>query len=164
MVAEADIERPGFRLLVLTNSRERASEIAEMANKISDIWGEQNLQARVVIGGTSYQKEIDFLDFKEPEVIVATPGRLLQHLPNSDYFRNLKVLVVDNAEYFTTTDQTQLDAILKDLSKNRKTIIVGDERLTTDVEPKWFGLETASENVKIVESKSRPNRQTKHVR
>jgi superfamily II DNA/RNA helicase len=152
IVSERDTQRPGFRLLILTASRERAVELENLVNDIARVWGVSELTARAVIGGRNLEKEIDYLDFKEPEVIIATMGRLIDHLPNSDYFRNLKVLVVDDAHKIMTMESKNVDTVLKELNKNRKTILVDDSRLdVSTIESKWFASEAIPEALQTIE-------------
>jgi hypothetical protein len=157
---EENIERPGFRALILTTSRERAIEIEALVEKIATVWEEPKLTVRAVIGGRNLNKEIDHLDFKEPEIIIATLGRLMDHLPNSDYFRNLKVLVVDNAHHFLNggEDTAIIEKFLKELAPNRRTVIVADNRVRSEsIDPKWLAAEDISclKTVEVTKSKQK---------
>ncbi|KAL9649685.1 hypothetical protein ABK040_003362 [Willaertia magna] len=85
------------------------------------------LSYKIVCPGSNFNNEINFLDREEPEIIVATPGRLSYHLKNSDYFRNLKLLVVDDCDqYFgeSTFKGNELENVLK--SENTRKIFIND--------------------------------------
>lgn len=63
---------------------------------------------------------------KKPHIIVATPGRLLDHLENTKGFslRNLKYLVMDEADRLLDLDfGPVLDKILKVLPRERRTYL-----------------------------------------
>lgn len=63
---------------------------------------------------------------KKPHIIVATPGRLLDHLENTKGFslRNLKYLVMDEADRLLDMDFGPiLDKILKVIPKTRNTYL-----------------------------------------
>lgn len=63
------------RALVLAPTRELAVQIAEESRKLS---GSQRPNVCAVYGGTSINRQIQELR-QDPEIVVATPGRLLDH-------------------------------------------------------------------------------------
>lgn len=63
---------------------------------------------------------------KRPHVIVATPGRLMDHLENTKGFslKSLKYLVMDEADRLLDMDFGPIiDKILKEIPKERKTYL-----------------------------------------
>jgi len=69
---------------------------------------------------------------KKPHIIVATPGRLLDHLENTKGFslRSLKYLVMDEADRLLDLDFGPiLDKILKVLPRERRTYLFSATRL-----------------------------------
>ncbi|KAL0481679.1 DEAD-box ATP-dependent RNA helicase [Acrasis kona] len=149
MIKQSETERPGFRGLILTPKHERATLIAEMINEYAQHQNLNNLTARTIMGGRSLQREIDIIDLIEPEIVVATIGRLSSHLNNSDYFRNLQFLVIDDAHSFDPSD-AKLNSIFPHLNSKRRTFVVGDESLNNDVPKEWLG--DNAESVSVVES------------
>lgn len=65
-------------ILVVSPTRELASQIANQAEKLLTFHSGMN--AQVVYGGTKVQRDISQFKRKIPSILVATPGRLLDHL------------------------------------------------------------------------------------
>jgi ATP-dependent RNA helicase MSS116 len=92
--------KSGISLLVISPTRELAMQIAKEASMLL-----QNLpQFRVsfAIGGTNKEREERAILSKEGcDILIATPGRLYDHLSNErvrNAFRNLDTLVLDEAD------------------------------------------------------------------
>jgi superfamily II DNA/RNA helicase len=85
----------GTRALVLAPTRELARQILRHCKELAAFTG---LQAEVITGGAGYSYQVALFR-KNPEIIIATPGRLLEHLEkgNTD-FSDLEVLVLDEAD------------------------------------------------------------------
>jgi hypothetical protein len=88
--------RNGTGVLIISPTRELALQIFGVANEImkhhSQTYG-------IVMGGANRKAEAQKL-VKGVNLLVATPGRLLDHLQNTQgfNFKNMKVLVVDEAD------------------------------------------------------------------
>ena len=119
-IREEQDKLPGFRFLILTNTRERAHLILEQVKKLTAPYTQ--LTSAAITGGQSMENEINHLDFAQPEIIVATIGRVKAHMKNSNYFDNLKLVVVDNADVISKRSAADLKALFEQLPKNRKTI------------------------------------------
>lgn len=86
--------RPG--LLVLTPTRELAMQVTTAAST----YGKHLKRLRTVsiLGGVAYGQQLMLLA-KNPEILVATPGRLLDHLERGRIdLSELKMLVLDEAD------------------------------------------------------------------
>jgi ATP-dependent RNA helicase MSS116 len=86
------------KILVISPTRELASQIYDEVRLLCQFHA---LSAQVIVGGTNVNK--DLTGFKSnPDVLIATPGRLNDHLENSGALRRqmqeLKVLVFDEAD------------------------------------------------------------------
>jgi superfamily II DNA/RNA helicase len=82
---------PG-RGLVLVPTRELALQVEETINKIGHSFG---MKTAVIIGGASMHLQMQALR-KNPRVIIATPGRLLDHLGQSTLrLDDVQILVLD---------------------------------------------------------------------
>lgn len=83
------------RSLVLTPTRELASQIAENF----EIYGKYNkLGMALLIGGVSMDDQIRLLD-RGVDVLIATPGRLLDHFERGRILlTGIKILVIDEAD------------------------------------------------------------------
>ncbi|WP_334188469.1 DEAD/DEAH box helicase [Noviherbaspirillum sp.] len=99
--ARARGERPRFqaaqpKMLVLTPTRELALQVTTATDK----YGSQLRRVRAVsiLGGMPYPKQMQLLA-KNPEILVATPGRLIDHMESGKInFDQLETLVLDEAD------------------------------------------------------------------
>ncbi len=83
------------RALVIAPTRELAIQIA----KDAELLGHGNgLEVQVVYGGVDYKKQRDNLR-QDVDVLVGTPGRLIDYLKQKVYdLRSIEVLVIDEAD------------------------------------------------------------------
>lgn len=106
--------------LVLLPTRELALQVDEELHKIGRILG---LKTAVLIGGLSMKPQINAIA-RNPHIIIATPGRLIDHLEQ----KNLKlekviILVLDEADRMLDMGfQPQIKRILATLPKDRQTM------------------------------------------
>ncbi len=83
------------RALVLVPTRELAEQVVSDCNELSQF---TQIKCLGLIGGQSF-KEQKALIRKNPEILVATPGRLLEHLEKKSVdFSELEILVLDEAD------------------------------------------------------------------
>jgi len=83
------------RALALAPTRELAIQIEENFNKYGKFL---DLRMALLYGGVKYGKQLDQLN-NEPDVIVATPGRLLDHLSQGNLsLRNIEILILDEVD------------------------------------------------------------------
>jgi ATP-dependent RNA helicase RhlE len=86
---------PRTRVLVLEPTRELA---AQVDSAIRDFARFTNLQSAVVFGGVGYGRQLEALK-RGPDIIVATPGRLLDHLERGTCrLDQVRHLVLDEAD------------------------------------------------------------------
>ncbi|TFW16513.1 DEAD/DEAH box helicase [Massilia arenosa] len=84
------------KMLVLTPTRELALQVTTATAK----YGTQIRRVRAVsiLGGMPYPKQMQLLA-KNPEILVATPGRLIDHMESGKIdFSQLEMLVLDEAD------------------------------------------------------------------
>nr|XP_004611363.1 unnamed protein product [Sorex araneus] len=108
--------------LVLTPTRELAFQISEQFEALGSSIG---VQCAVIVGGIDSMSQSLALA-KKPHVVIATPGRLIDHLENTKGFnlRALKYLVMDEADRILNMDfETEVDKILKVIPRDRKTFL-----------------------------------------
>jgi ATP-dependent RNA helicase RhlE len=113
-------ESDALRALVLCPTRELAIQVAESAKEYGKHSG---LFTGVVYGGTPVQRDIR--DLKAGfDVLVATPGRLIDHLERGNVrLDQLEVLVLDEADRMLDMGfRPQIDAILRHTPKRRQTL------------------------------------------
>lgn len=94
---EKEKRKPGTpRALILAPTRELVMQIAREANSLSKYCDFQTIE---VLGGIDYEKQHRELKAKKPDVLVATPGRLLdfQHRKAVD-LSHVEIMVIDEAD------------------------------------------------------------------
>jgi ATP-dependent RNA helicase RhlE len=113
--------KAGTRALVLAPTRELALQIAE---ELSRFGKHSKIRGAVVIGGVGMGQQVQaFRD--HVEVIVATPGRLNDHLQSGTAkLDHVEVLVLDEADRMLDMGfKPQLERILARLPKQRQTML-----------------------------------------
>ncbi|KAM0824614.1 hypothetical protein ACQ4PT_070077 [Festuca glaucescens] len=116
-----DDRRPFFAL-VLSPTRELAIQIAEQFEALGSAIG---LVCAVLVGGVDRMKQVISLA-KRPHIVVATPGRLLDHLTDTKGFslKNLKYLVLDEADQLLDVQfEKTYDDIINVIPKERRTYL-----------------------------------------
>ncbi|MDD5593491.1 MAG: DEAD/DEAH box helicase [Candidatus Margulisbacteria bacterium] len=109
------------RGLVLVPTRELALQVEEAINKVGSSFG---MRTAVIIGGASMHIQIQALR-RNPRVIIATPGRLIDHLGQSTLrIDDVKILVLDEADRMLDMGfAPQIDRIMRYLSPDRQTML-----------------------------------------
>ncbi|KAJ6837554.1 DEAD-box ATP-dependent RNA helicase 10 [Iris pallida] len=122
-IIQALLENPQpFFACVLSPTRELAIQISEQFEALGSGIG---LKCSVLVGGVDMMQQAISLA-KRPHVVVATPGRLLDHLSNTKgfSFRTLKYLVLDEADKLLNQEfEKSIDEILKALPRDRRTYL-----------------------------------------
>jgi ATP-dependent RNA helicase DDX47/RRP3 len=116
-----DKPQPMFGL-VLAPTRELAYQISQQFEALGSLI---NVRCSVIVGGMDMVPQAISLA-KKPHIVVATPGRLLDHLENTKGFslRHLKYLVLDEADRLLDLDFGPiLDKILQVLPRERRTML-----------------------------------------
>ncbi|XP_022137361.1 DEAD-box ATP-dependent RNA helicase 51 [Momordica charantia] len=114
--------RNGTGVIVICPTRELAMQTHEVAKELLK-YHSQTLG--LVTGGSSRQAEADRIT-KGVNLLVATPGRLLDHLQHTKNFiyKNLKCLIIDEADRILETNfEEEMKQIIKILPKNRQTAL-----------------------------------------
>ena len=109
------------RCLVLVPTRELALQVDETFKKLCPLF---NMRSAVIIGGASMQLQLEALR-RQPRVIVATPGRLVDHMDQRTVQLNdIEILVLDEADRMLDMGfLPQIERILKPIPKNRQTML-----------------------------------------
>ncbi|WP_392339786.1 DEAD/DEAH box helicase [Moritella marina] len=116
-----DIKAKSTRSLILTPTRELASQIMQNIDDYADGLG---LKTKVVYGGVGRQDQVDSIALGL-DILVATPGRLLDLIKTGDIdFQALEVFVLDEAD--TMLDMgffKDVQRIISKLPKHRQTLL-----------------------------------------
>ena len=111
----------GVQILVITPTRELAAQVAEELYRLGQHAGAKTV---AVYGGQSSRRQIDQID-RGANVVVATPGRLLDHL-NSKNLRGFTptTVILDEAdEMLDMGFMDDITAIFTHLPKERQTLM-----------------------------------------
>ena len=114
-------DQDGLGALILSPTRELAIQIFEVLRKIGR---HHTFSAGLVIGGKSLREEQERLG--RMNILVCTPGRMLQHLDQTALFDtfNLQMLVLDEADRILDMGfQRTVDAIIEHIPKERQTML-----------------------------------------
>ncbi|MGB3212875.1 MAG: DEAD/DEAH box helicase [Desulforhopalus sp.] len=96
LLAEKRSGKGNVRALVLAPTRELAMQIAKEGVAFAKYC---NLSVRAVYGGVDYQKQMDYLQNKRCDLLVATPGRLIDFMNKRVVdLSSCKIVVLDEAD------------------------------------------------------------------
>ncbi len=109
------------RCLIITPTRELAIQAEEVFQKFGQLYG---IQTAVLIGGASMQMQLQALR-RSPRVLIATPGRLLDHLNQSHIdLRDAIILVLDEADRMLDMGfAPDVELIIKHLPKEKQVML-----------------------------------------
>lgn len=83
------------RGLILVPTRELAQQVLKECEALARYtW----VKAGLIVGGEDYRHQVNTLR-KNPDILIATPGRLIEHMKNGNHdFSDLEYLVLDEAD------------------------------------------------------------------
>lgn len=125
--------RNGTGIIIVSPTRELALQIFGVAK---DLMAHHSQTFGIVIGGANRRAEAEKLE-KGVNLIVATPGRLLDHLENTKgfVFRNLKALVIDEADRILEIGfEEEMKKIIKILPNDSRQSMLFSATQTTKVQ------------------------------
>jgi ATP-dependent RNA helicase SrmB len=141
----------GMRALVMAPTRELAQQIMAEAKQLAKY---TRLNLGLITGGESFTNQVKILR-KNPEIIIATPGRIKEHFEKGKTdFKDLEILVLDEADrmlemgftedvlmiakhardarqtllYSATMQRKGLEAIIAKVLKNPNRVVVDELR------------------------------------
>ncbi|KAH6785812.1 hypothetical protein C2S51_038267 [Perilla frutescens var. frutescens] len=116
------VPQAGVRALILSPTRDLALQTFKFTKELGRYTG---LRASLLVGGDSMESQFEELA-QHPDIIIATPGRLMHHLEEVDdmSLRTVEYVVFDEADcLFSMGFAEQLHKILAQLSENRQTLL-----------------------------------------
>ncbi|KAH8811867.1 putative ATP-dependent RNA helicase [Xylogone sp. PMI_703] len=125
--------RNGTGVIVVSPTRELALQIFGVARELM-VYHSQTYG--IVIGGANRRAEAEKLA-KGVNLLIATPGRLLDHLQNTQgfVFKNVKALVIDEADRILEVGfEDEMRQIVKILPKEERQTMLFSATQTTKVE------------------------------
>merc|ERR1711939_408700 len=125
--------RNGTGVIVVSPTRELALQIFGVAR---DLMEHHSQTFGIVIGGANRRAEAEKLS-KGVNLLIATPGRLLDHLQNTQgfVFKNCKALIIDEADRILEVGfEDEMRQIVKILPKDERQTMLFSATQTTKVE------------------------------
>ncbi|KAG7813458.1 hypothetical protein KL921_001004 [Ogataea angusta] len=125
--------RNGAGAIVITPTRELALQIFGVAR---ELMAHHSQTLGILIGGANRRQEAEKLA-KGVNMIIATPGRLLDHLQNTKgfIFKNLKTLIIDEADRILEIGfEDEMKQIVKILPNEKRQSMLFSATQTTKVE------------------------------
>ncbi len=110
-----------LQVLVLCPTRELAQQVAEDTEALAK---GTSIRTESIFGGVSYKSQIDALE-QGFEVIVATPGRFIDHMQSKRVdLSGVRYLVLDEADRMLDMGfRPQIEAVLRDMPRQRQTML-----------------------------------------
>eukprot|EP00262_Sarcandra_glabra_P016261 TRINITY_DN5249_c0_g1_i1.p1 TRINITY_DN5249_c0_g1~~TRINITY_DN5249_c0_g1_i1.p1 ORF type:complete len:712 (-),score=115.67 TRINITY_DN5249_c0_g1_i1:291-2426(-) len=123
---DRDQKRPPINVLVICPTRELAIQAAAEAHKLLKY--HPTIGVQVIIGGTRLTLEQKRMQANPCHILVATPGRLRDHIENTEAFATrlmgVKVLVLDEADHLLDMGfRKAIENIISFLPKQRQTLL-----------------------------------------
>ena len=109
------------RALALAPTRELAIQIQENFYKYGKYLG---LKLALLYGGVKYGKQLEELK-NEPDIVIATPGRLIDHLQQGNLsLKNIEVLILDEVDRMLDMGFVEdVTKIIQKTPKSRQTLL-----------------------------------------
>ncbi|CAN6674441.1 ATP-dependent RNA helicase Drs1p [Trichomonascus vanleenenianus] len=111
------------RVVVMAPTRELAVQVAEVGRKIGQFCG--GIRFGLAVGGLNLRQQEQELKTR-PDVVIATPGRFIDHVRNSPSFQvdSVEVLILDEADRMLEEGfQKELAEILTLIPSKRQTML-----------------------------------------
>lgn len=121
IVERIDAGKGEPQALVLTPTRELASQVAQ---ELTEIGRGRGVKVEAVYGGDSLERQVEGIR-SGANIIVGTPGRVLDHLRRGTLaFANLKILVLDEADRMLDMGfAVEMGQIMEYLPTQRQTLL-----------------------------------------
>jgi ATP-dependent RNA helicase RhlB len=162
-----DKRKPGTpRILVLAPTRELVIQISEEARHLSKF---TNLKTISVFGGMDYKKQIKQLSAAPVDIVVATPGRLLDFQRRRDIsLKKIEVLIIDEADrmldmgfipdvrkiIYSTPEKDKRQTLLFSATLTGEITRLASQwtrnSVTVEIEPEQIAVQTVEQVVYIV--------------
>lgn len=126
-------DEKGTKALILSPTRELAQQTFSVLNQLIQY---TNITALLLVGGLVSPKEEEIKLLTFPDIIVATPGRFVDHIKNFKKFKleKIELLVLDEADRLLDSGfMPQIEEIVKNIPEERQVLLV-TATMTSSVE------------------------------
>ncbi|HUW64934.1 MAG TPA: DEAD/DEAH box helicase [Spirochaetia bacterium] len=121
IIESIELQNENIQAIVITPTRELAVQVAEELNKIGQFRGIRTIP---IYGGQDIVRQITALR-THPQVIVGTPGRLMDHMNRRTIrLSSIRIVVLDEADEMLNMGFIEdIETILKDIPEDRQTLL-----------------------------------------
>ncbi len=122
IVQQIDRTQRVSQALVLCPTRELAMQVADVLRSLAK--NTPGIRIATIYGGENIKKQLDSLR-KTPHIIVATPGRLMDHMHRQTVqLKNIRTVVLDEADRMLDMGfRKDMEKILRATPKDRQTVL-----------------------------------------
>jgi ATP-dependent RNA helicase DeaD len=122
IIEKIDGAKQYLQALVIVPTRELALQVTDEFNKLARY---TNIRAYSIYGGQSITPQIERLRKKTPQIVVATPGRLIDHMERGTIeFQDIRFVVLDEADRMLDMGFIDdIDYIMKQLPSGSQTAL-----------------------------------------
>lgn len=121
LINKIDTKKTGVQSLIIAPTRELAIQVSEELYRLAS---DKRLHVLAVYGGSDISRQIRSLK-KNPQIVVGTPGRILDHINRKTLrLENVETLVLDEAdEMLNMGFIDDIESILKTVPDERQTLL-----------------------------------------
>ncbi|MBC1501593.1 DEAD/DEAH box helicase [Listeria weihenstephanensis] len=121
LINKIDTKKTGVQSLIIAPTRELAIQVSEELYRLAS---DKRLHVLAVYGGSDISRQIRSLK-KNPQIVVGTPGRILDHINRKTLrLENVETLVLDEAdEMLNMGFIDDIESILKTVPDDRQTLL-----------------------------------------
>ena len=163
------------RALILAPTRELALQIESDAN---DLAKHTNIGVQCVVGGMDFQRQLDRIEAEPMDLLVATPGRLIDFINRRKIrLREVEVLVIDEADrmldmgfipdvrriiqqtphkrsrqtlFFSATFNEDVMRLARSWTLAPEHVVIAPETVVTDTVTQFFWLVSADKKSRLI--------------
>lgn len=121
MLSKIDPAGPAVQAMVLAPTRELAIQVAEEINRLAKY---KDVHALAIYGGENIGRQINGLR-KKPQIVVATPGRFMDHMRRKTIrLDQITMVVLDEADEMLSMGFIEdIEEILSEVPEDRQTLL-----------------------------------------
>ena len=121
LLSKIDIKENGVQALILAPTRELAVQVSEEINRLAKY---KRVEAIAIYGGEDIGKQIRGLK-RNPQIVVATPGRFMDHMRrNTISLSKIQTVILDEADEMLSMGFIEdIETILQEIPTERQTLL-----------------------------------------
>ena len=118
------VEDKSIQALIISPTRELASQLYNEVIKITKF--NEDIDVKLYVGGTNRDNEIEWLNKKQPQIVVSTIGKLKDLAVKENVLKiyTTKMIVIDEADMvFESSEMQEIDEIFSLFEENIQTLV-----------------------------------------